>query len=143
LIKKSVNYPKIPDSFNEEQKKFCEDLFSLVKDLRTELTDKVDWIPVTYINSWVDYNADLTSEYYKDIFGYVHLRIGCKDGSTANPFIMPDGYRPTNRKDFYIFSIPSGTTVVPDIFIQPDGSVTFYYYTNVGCINGEIIYRAA
>jgi len=102
----------------------------------------IAWIPVTYINSWVDHGAERRSEYYKDILGNVHLRLGCRDGITANPFTMPVGYRP----GLYIYepirSQSDSTTIPATINIYIDGVVTFQNYTNPYCLRGEIIYRA-
>jgi hypothetical protein len=119
-----------------------EAITDIIDDYVAALT--VTWIPVTYINSWVDYSIFyISSSYYKDIFGNVHLIIACKDGSTANPFILPIGYRPTKTISFPLDSVSSSTTVPADISINSSGIVTFYSYTNTYCINSEIIYKAA
>jgi hypothetical protein len=68
--------------------------------------------------------------------------VGCKNGSTANPFVIPAGYRPEKPKAEFIYSIPSETTVVPEITIDSTGVVTFNNYTNSYCLRGEIIYKA-
>jgi hypothetical protein len=140
-IKKDVQYPVIPSSFNSEQKIFCESLMKVIKDLRSELISKQDWIPVTYINNWVDYNVNYHSEYFKDILGFVHIRIGCKNGSDIYPFTMPAGYRPEHYKLFLIRS--PVYSVIPHIRFYEDGTVLFDAYDNSYCVHGEIIYRAA
>lgn len=129
---------EIEDGLTSESKKG-----TLANFLLTALAKiPVTWIPVTYINSWEDSTIGYESEYYKDILGYVHLRIYCKNGTTLNPFVIPEGYRPEKNFQWTINSVPSGTTVTPFVWIKTDGTVAFYNYTNT-YIHGEIIYRAA
>jgi hypothetical protein len=143
MFKKDVVLPSIPGGLSPELTSFCRDILQLIKDLRVDIVQREDWIPVTYINSWVDYDATRISAYYKDILGYVHLMINCKNGSSGLPFTMLEGYRPAYGIYRSIVSIPSGTTVVPYAYIQPDGTVTLGNYTNNYCFEGEWIYRAA
>ena len=104
--------------------------------------DHEPWTAVTYINSWVDFSATIRSEYFKDNLGFVHLRLGCKNGSTDYPFVMPAGYRPGIDYQKVINSVPDGTTIVPAIQIGTDGIAVFANYSTSYCIDGEIIYRA-
>jgi hypothetical protein len=142
-MKSDVILPQIPTNITPEQKSFYEGVLNVIKDLRTELNSKPDWIPVTYLNNWVDYDSNFKSTYYKDILGYVHLTVGCKSGSTLTPFVMPEGYRPEKVILEFIDSQSSVTNWVPILQIGTDGTVYFGYYTNTLCIRSEIIYRAA
>ena len=63
------------------------------------------WITPSYSNSWVDFGIDVANNwegarYFKDEFGYVHLRGLVKNGSAANAtiFTLPSGYRPSHGK---------------------------------------------
>lgn len=58
------------------------------------------WIDMTLINGWVDYDTLLyrKAQYYKDKFGWVHLRGLIKNGTVGNPFtVLPTAYRPNTR----------------------------------------------
>ena len=103
----------------------------------------IAWIPVTYINSWVDYSVAYGgSAYFKDIFGFVHLRLSCKNGITNAPFILPSGYRPIGTIAFPICSNSTSNTWPAVIIITSAGVVTFAQYVNDTALFGEIIYRA-
>jgi hypothetical protein len=155
-MKKEVIQPEIPKGIDPELEKFFVETIEELARLRLELVSDISenymaiddyvvdptWIAVTYINSWVDHSANTVSEYYKDVFGFVHLRLGCKSGITDNPFAMPAGYRPGRDIYYPIYSTPSGTTVIPRIRFKTDGTVEMDNYINTFCIHGEIIYRA-
>ena len=63
------------------------------------------WITPSYSNSWVDFGTDVANNwdgarYFKDEYGYVHLRGLVKNGSsaTATIFTLPEGYRPDHGR---------------------------------------------
>jgi hypothetical protein len=68
-------------------------------------------------------------QYAKDVFGRVYFRGICKDGTTANPFIVPANFRPP-----YNVYLPIMTTTytvqASYIVITTAGIVTFYQYDN-------------
>ncbi len=111
---------------------------NIIKDYATN----PPWIPVTYLNGWVDYSTTRTSAYYKDIWGYVHLRVNCKNGTTAYPFVMPEGYRPEQLLTKPIASIQTSNNP-PRFDLNIDGVLMFFDYTNSYCLNSLIIYRAS
>lgn len=58
------------------------------------------WTVPTYLNSWHKYDTTYNEPaYYKDAFGFVHLRGMIAGGSSAGAamFILPAGYRPILR----------------------------------------------
>ena len=105
----------------------------------------ITWIPVTYLNGWVDFDTNRKSEYYKDALGYVHLRLGCKNGTTEYPFEMPDGYIPNKWTQEPIITYLTGSSFAytPNVILNTNGIVLFNNYSNVACINTEIVYKAA
>jgi lysophospholipase L1-like esterase len=66
------------------------------------------WIPVTYLNGWVDYSTAFDgASYMKDSSGVVHLRGVVKSGtvgSTTPIFILPQGFRPRKHKHAVVAS---------------------------------------
>lgn len=53
------------------------------------------WIAPTLLNSWQVFDAGHTPGYYKDMFGYVHIRGTVRLGTLGQPiFTLPAGYRP-------------------------------------------------
>lgn len=66
-----------------------------------QLADKdEDWTSATLLNSWVTYDATIfyPAQYYKDRYGWVHLRGLIKNGTlNADLFTLPTGYKPTRR----------------------------------------------
>lgn len=66
-----------------------------------QLADKdEDWTTATMQNSWVSYDTTVfyPAQYYKDRYGWVHLRGLVKNGTlNADLFTLPAGYRPTRR----------------------------------------------
>lgn len=87
-------------------------------------------ITPTLINSWTDYgNGYSTVGYWKDSFGYVHLK-----GAVSNPsqvinntiFTLPDGYKPLSSIEFVVSGLGgwNGKSAFWTIIkILPDGSV--------------------
>jgi hypothetical protein len=67
----------------------------LITDTFTEVT--------SFSNSWVNYGSGYdTAGYYKDAYGYVHLKGLLKNGTiTLTMFTLPAGYRPAYR---YLFA---------------------------------------
>jgi len=59
-------------------------------------------IAPTLLNSWVNYGSGFENAgYWKDAFGYVHLRGLVKNGTiTAAIFTLPAAYRPSNAQIF-------------------------------------------
>lgn len=86
-----------------------------------------NWTPVTFQNSWVNWgnnNFYPGAAYYKDSFGFVHLRGVVKNGSSANAtvFTLPAGFRPSATSVHATYSNsgacrmdvgPSGTVSAP------------------------------
>jgi hypothetical protein len=56
------------------------------------------WIEPTLLNGWVNFGGDTPNiAYFKDEFGFVHIRGSIKSGTTTNftkIFDLPVGYRP-------------------------------------------------
>jgi hypothetical protein len=143
MIKKDVPSPRVPDKADEESKSFFTNILQIIKDLRIEVAQTGEWINVTYLNSWVDFNTTYFSVgYLKDVYGYVHLRGYCKSGTTANPFTLPIGFRPEKSIIIPVYSVPSGTTVVPSVTISNAGVVTLANYSNSGVSFDGIVYQA-
>lgn len=143
MIKKDVPLPRIPEKADEETKQFYTNVLQLIKDLRQEVSQDDEWINVTYLNSWVDFGtAYFHVAYKKDKFGFVELRGSCKNGTTAAPFTLPIGFRPEKTIIFPINSVPSGTTVTPNVSITNVGVVTLANYTNTGVSFDGIKFQA-
>jgi len=92
---------------------------------------KLEWINFTYINSWEDVGSAgiIGCQYAKDVFGRVYFRGRCKNGITANPFVVPENYRPSYN---YVIPIMSANYVTDTAYIAitTEGIVTFYIYSN-------------
>jgi len=144
MFKKDIVLPQIPSSATAEDRLFYEGLLNVIRDLRRDVAQLDEWVNVTYINSWIDFNtANFTVSYLKDNFGFVHLRGICKNGSTANPFVMPENYRPAKAQIFPLYSVPSETTVTPAVTIAANGTVTLSNYTNTVVSFDGVIFQAA
>ena len=92
---------------------------------------KLEWNNFAYINDWVDFGSAGTigCQYAKDVFGRVYFRGICKDGSTANPFVVPEDYRPPYNVYFPIMTAYLAVAA-SYITITPAGVVTLYQYSN-------------
>ena len=81
------------------------------------------WIAPTLLNSWVNHSADAQpASYFKDEFGFVHLKGLIKNGVTTNAtvlFILPVGYRP----QFNTYFIVQDSDGFANIFITSAGNV--------------------
>lgn len=105
--------------------------------IQTQLNAKGDksptvtWIAPTLLNSWVNYNTTSfdAAGYYKDQFGYVHLRGMISTGTTTVGTVilnLPAGYRPFKNKYFTTVSNSAACTVavVSSGDLQVAGSVS-------------------
>jgi len=60
------------------------------------------WTAPTFQNSWVNSPGSQPAGFFKDSFGFIHLRGAIKNGSAINTvaFILPTGYRPATTSSF-------------------------------------------
>lgn len=81
------------------------------------------WTPTVWIepaspfsNSWVNYGGSWrVFGYWKDVFGWVHLRGLVKSGSVATIYTLPVGYRPSAGETFLSQSGASGYVARIDV----------------------------
>lgn len=95
-----------------------------------ELALQPAWIAPTLQNSWVNYNAAIhvPAGYFKDQFGFVHLRGTVKNGTIPGVmFTLPVGYRPVLRT--ILMTIANGA--IAELYIDPDGTVNIATGSNV------------
>jgi len=95
----------------------------------------------TLTNSWVNFGAPYNpAGYWKDPFGFVHLRGTIKSGTmSAAAFTLPVGYQPPNRERFSNVS----NALFGAFEVRPDGTVVPFAGSNVDfCIDGAT-FRAA
>jgi hypothetical protein len=102
--------------------------------LKTQFNDLVDasskanktqenWIAPTLTNLWVNFGLDSqNAQYFKDEFGFVHLRGFVKSGTIGQSiFTLPVGYRPlvkvsivcASNSAFGFFDVNTNGTIVP------------------------------
>ncbi|MBL1177832.1 hypothetical protein [Pantanalinema sp. GBBB05] len=74
------------------------------------LPTQESWSAPTLLNGWANYGAPLNpAGYWRDSFGVVHLRGVVANGAAGtNLFVLPTGYRPTNRELICTISGGSG-----------------------------------
>lgn len=82
------------------------------------------WTNVSYLNSWVDYGAGVTSRYTKGPDGKVILEVRAKNGSsgTAQMFAIPQYFRPSQNLQLVGYNA-SGATCLADL-IASTGAFT-------------------
>lgn len=98
--------------------------FDELKTKTDYLSAPVDWVEVTYLNSWVAYDSATYYGWYyrKDALGLVHLKGLGKSGTVTSGtpiFNLPAGYRPTERLIFITLS--NGALARVDA--QPNGDI--------------------
>jgi hypothetical protein len=104
------------------------------------LSAPVDWVTVTYLNSWVTYNATYHPiQYYKDALGFVHLRGMCKSGTSGIIATLPAGFRPGK---FEIFEISTNSFAAGCVEIQTDGDIQAVTYSNTWVSLSGITFKA-
>lgn len=99
------------------------------------------WQPVTYQNSWVDYDVTYGgAQFYKDSAGVVHLRGLVKNGSTSGTiFTLPAGYRPNIR---LLFAIEMNSNAIGRVDILADGQVQPQGVNNAWVSLSNITFKA-
>lgn len=107
-----------------------------------------EWTALTLSNSWVDFGIDTNmthvkpAGYFKDKFGFVHLRGMVKSGSAANAVMatLPVGYRPGKRQLFTTFSNAGycrmDVSANGQIHAQDNGSTTWTSFSGI-CFYAE------
>lgn len=93
--------------------------------IENTLVKKEPWFSPTLLSGWVN-DSIYKTEYYRDNFGFVHLRGIIKDGIlNETAFILPVGYRPPRAMDYIISCPVSGTTnTYGRLRIYASGAVT-------------------
>lgn len=102
--------------------------------------DESQWVNIgavgapAFQNSWTNYgtNVWVGAGYYKDAWGWVHLRGLIKSGtSAAAAFTLPAGYRPPSTGGHLIFvTAGNGTKIGARVDVYTDGSVAPVLLTN-------------
>ncbi len=78
------------------------------------------WTNVTFKDGWSNYGSGFQNgQYFKDSLGIVHVRGLIRAGTTAYPFVMPSGYRPTAGQIFPAY----GANTFVRVDIHSDGTV--------------------
>lgn len=85
------------------------------------------WIVPTLLNSWTRYTTTVNPiQYYKDPFGFVHVTGVLRPGTfgTSTPvFQLPVGYRPKYQHNICAMASNSGSKVLIQCSIEPNGNV--------------------
>jgi len=100
-----------------------------------------DWIAASLEGTWVNEGGGrVIAEYYKDIFGTVHVRASIESGTiNSNAFSLPAGYRPSGTATF---AGASATSVPTRIDVFSTGGVRPVYGDTNG-IRFGFSFRAA
>jgi hypothetical protein len=87
------------------------------------------WIVPTLLNGWINYTSGSSTtpvSYFKDDFGFVHLRGFIKNGTATQGtvfFILPIGYRPLISLNPATVSNNNGTDIISRVGITASGDV--------------------
>lgn len=75
-----------------------------------------------FLSSWVAFDAttDQIPGFWRDPFGWIHLRGVAKSGTVGSPLAnLPPGFRPPSRERFVVIS----NDAVGRVDVEPDGDI--------------------
>lgn len=81
------------------------------------------WHLVEFIAGWATFSDQL--QYRKDPLGYVHLQGNAarSSGSSSTLFVLPQGYRPSQRLYFGLSTLSGASYVASRVDVDTDGRV--------------------
>jgi hypothetical protein len=119
-----------------------------VKGGQTKLEQEA-WQTPTFQNGWVNYdNVYNSAGYFKDSLGIVHLRGLVRNGtSNTTIFILPAGYRPSNRElltvQTYTTATGTANNTTGRVDILTDGQVLIVFGSNGWLSLDGLTFRSA
>ena len=121
------------------------ELSGYVSSVDARITGKADvaqstWINVTYSSNWVNISTTFPpTSYRKDTLGFIHLRVGAKDGASNPICTLPAGYVPGYQLNWVCFANPT-STISTNIRLTATGALEQNFCGSTMITVGEVIF---